>query len=278
MCSCMGAEEQTVPDKELKVTQSCDKGLWLTKLLIDWSPSLPFSGLFCFSQLLTFLSILRGRLLFLRECVGKLHYGHVCLRLVIQEQSWGKEKESKRVWEVNKRKEMMLYWQMDLINNLGFIVSTGKIGPGQWLPDGGLPSPLSSSFHGIMKCKVSDRKLLQFSAQYQNMSLPFDCVYSGCESRPTMPVLTQQTDRVCAACQDAGWLELALLLLSRWGLETQILEGCAKVRFPLSWDSRNPKYFSDWKRLFRIQRPELSLWIHSLCLIPLCAGMRVLGG
>lgn len=206
---CSFAEEQTVPDKELNVTQSCDKGLWLTKLLIDWSPSLPFSSLFCFSQLLTFLSILRGRLLFLRVCVGKLHYGHVCLLLVIPEQSWGKEKERERerVWEVNKREEMMLCWQMDLINNLGFIVSTGKMGPGQRLPDGGLPSPLSSSFHGIMKCKVRNRILLQFSAQYQNMSLPFDCVYSGCESRPTMPVLTQQTDRVCAACQGAGMLD-----------------------------------------------------------------------
>ncbi len=115
--------------------------------------------------------------------------------------------ERERVWEVNKREEMMLCWQMDLINNLGFIKSTGKIGPAQWLPDGGVPSPLSSSFHGIMKCKVRNRILLQFSAQYQNMSLPFDCVYSGCESRPTMPVLTQQTDRVYAACQGAGMLD-----------------------------------------------------------------------
>lgn len=57
-----------------------------------------------------------------------------------------------------------------------------------------------------MKCKVRNRILLQFSAQYQNMSLPFDCAYSGCESRLTMPVLTQQTDRVCAACQWAGIL------------------------------------------------------------------------
>lgn len=81
------------------------------------------------------------------------------------------------------------------------------MGPGQWLPDGGLPSPLSSAFHGIMKCKVRNRILLQFSAQYQNMSLPFDCVYSGCESKPTMPLLTQQTDRVCAACQGAGMLD-----------------------------------------------------------------------
>lgn len=122
---------------------------------------------------------------------------------------------------------------MELINNLGFIVSTGKMRPGQCLPDGRLPSPLSSSFHGIMKCKVRNRILLQFSAQYQNMSLPFDCVYSGCESRPTMPVLTQQTDRVCAACQGAGMLdcqglELARSLFSLWGLENRIEGGCCK--------------------------------------------------
>lgn len=75
------------------------------------------------------------------------------------------------------------------------------------MPDGELPSLLSNSFHDILKCKVRNRILLRFSAQYQNMSLPFDCIYSMCDSSPTMPVLTQQTDTVCAACQGAGMLD-----------------------------------------------------------------------
>lgn len=63
---------------------------------------------------------------------------------------------------------------------------------------------LSSYFRGFMKCEDRNRIFLQLSAQYQNMSLPFDCIYSGRESRLTMLVLTQQTDGVCAVCQATG--------------------------------------------------------------------------
>lgn len=132
----------------------------------------------------------------------------------------------------------MLCSQMDLINN--FIMYAGNMEPGQWLPDG-QPPLLSSSFHRNMKCKVRNRILLQFSAQYKNMSLSFHCVYSGCESKPTMPVLTQQTDRVCTACQSV--LELALLLFSLWESETQTLRGGAKVRLPLFCDRRKVEIF-----------------------------------
>lgn len=47
-----------------------------------------------------------------------------------------------------------------------------------------------------MKCQIRNRILFQFSAQYQNMSPPFDCIYSdGDSSTTTKLVLVQQTDR-----------------------------------------------------------------------------------
>lgn len=111
------------------------------------------------------------------------------------------------MWEVNKREELMLCWQMDLINNLGFFVSTGKMEPGQWLPDGGLPfPPFPVPFIELWSIK-SGTGYYCSSLHNTKTCLPFDCAYSGCESRLTMLVLTQQTDRVWAPCQWAGMLD-----------------------------------------------------------------------
>lgn len=65
-----------------------------------------------------------------------------------------------------------------------------------------------------MKCKIRNRILFQSCAQYQNMSPPFDCIYSDGDSGTTKLVLVQQTDRVCAACQIAG-MESGLTVLEK---------------------------------------------------------------
>lgn len=173
---------QTAPDEQQSptVVKSCD---WLSRQLIDRTVSLS-TACFALANYCHFSSVLMS-------FVCWRNSQRACLFAISHPRTTVPEREGERDrWE-----EMKFWWQMDLINNPG--VSSYVWGKWSWTSGCQMEvcHPPLQAFHGIMKCKVRNSILLQFSAPYQNKLLPFDCAHSMCES--TIAVLTRQTGGVC---------------------------------------------------------------------------------
>ena len=143
-------------------------------------------------------------------------------------------------------------------------MSTGNVKPGQWLPDG-LPSPLSS-FHRIMKCKVRNRILLQFSARYQNMSLWLHQttvrLFRVWKQADNAGVNTADWQGLCWMpwCWHVGLpgLELALSLVSLGARKLEFEEDVQNIRLCLCWDRRKVEVWVE-DIFLRSQSSELPL-------------------